>query len=238
MVVRFHVSETANFSSYYLLYNRDIILPLDDILRPHRIYYGNEHHEIALQEMHRTFTLIRSNMKKAKRKAMDESLAKTKDVKFKVGDLVYYRNHYRRGKLDVRWQPYYVVVEKTGPVSYEIKAQCSVTKVHTEHLRVASIEEWEIPTTARPLQKSVLAALVDSSDSDSKSVAERADLPMRWCRHQRENSDDESDVPLMEHFDRLYRDKHGRQGWLLFHLQEHFLRGRIATTFACRRSRV
>ena len=42
---------------------------------------------------------------------MGESLAKTTDVKFKVDDLVDYRSHHRRGKLDVSWQPYYVVVE-------------------------------------------------------------------------------------------------------------------------------
>ena len=65
--VRFHVSETTKFSPYYLLYNRDVILPLDNILRPRRIYYGEEHHEIALQEMHRTFTLVRNNIRKAKK---------------------------------------------------------------------------------------------------------------------------------------------------------------------------
>lgn len=29
--------------------------------------------------------------------------------------------HYKRGKLDVGWKPYYVVVEKIGPVSYRIR---------------------------------------------------------------------------------------------------------------------
>ena len=42
--VRFHVSETTKFSPYYLLYNRDVILPLDNILRPRRIYYGDASH--------------------------------------------------------------------------------------------------------------------------------------------------------------------------------------------------
>ena len=40
---RFHVSKTRNFSSYYLLYNKDVILPLDNISRPR-----NEHNKIAL----------------------------------------------------------------------------------------------------------------------------------------------------------------------------------------------
>ena len=123
--------------------SQNVILPLDNILRPRRIYHGEEHHEIALQEMHRTFTLVRNNIRKARKKATDGSRSKTKDVKFEVGDLVYYKNHHRRGKLDVRWRPYYVVIENTGPVSYRIRDQLtgSVTKVHAEHLRAASIEE-------------------------------------------------------------------------------------------------
>ena len=50
--VRFHVSETTIFSPNYLLYSRYVILPLDNILRPHHIYYANEHQEITQQEMH------------------------------------------------------------------------------------------------------------------------------------------------------------------------------------------
>ena len=93
-----------------------------------------------------------------------------------------------------------MVVEKTGPVSYRIRDQLtgSVSKVHSEHLRAASIEEWEIPTTERPLRKIVLAAPMESSDSDSESGAKQADFPVRKCRHKREKSDDESDVPFME----------------------------------------
>ena len=132
--------------------------------------------------MHRTFTLVRNNIRKARKKAIDESRSKTKDVEFKVGDLVYYKNHHKRGRLDVRWHPYYVVVEKTGSVSYRIKDQLSgsVTKAHAEHLRAASIEEWEIPTIDRPLRKIALAASEDSSEFDSDSGAEK-DFPVRKC---------------------------------------------------------
>ena len=47
-----------------LLYNRDVILPLDNILKPRRIYYGDEYHQIALKELHRSFILVRNNIKK------------------------------------------------------------------------------------------------------------------------------------------------------------------------------
>ena len=98
------------------------------------------------------------------------------------------------------WRPYYLVVEKTGPVSYRIRDQLtgSVSKAHSEHLRAASTEKWEIPTTERPLRIIVSAASVESSDSDSESGAEQADFPVRRYRHKREKSDDEFNVPFME----------------------------------------
>ena len=107
---------------------------------------------------------------------------------------MYNKNYHKRGKLGVRWRPNYVLVEKNDPVSNRINDQLtgSVTKAQTEHLRAASIEEWEIPTTNRPLQKIALAALIDSG-------AEKVDFSVRKCRHLRENSDDLSDVPLMGH---------------------------------------
>lgn len=76
-------------------------MQLDNILRPRHIYYGDEHHKIALQEMRRNFTLVRSNIRKARKSAMDESLTKTKGVEFKAGEFVYYKNHHNKGKLDV-----------------------------------------------------------------------------------------------------------------------------------------
>ena len=43
-----------------------------------------------------------------------------------------------------------------------------------------------------------MAVLVDSINSDHESREEWADLPVRKCRHQHENSDEESGVSLME----------------------------------------
>ena len=102
------------------------------IKRPRCIYYGDKHNEIALQETHHNFTLVKNYIKKG-----EES--KTKDVEFKVGYLVYYKTHHKKGKLDMRWWPYYVVVEKTVPVSYRIRDPFTglVTKTHAEHL-------WEL----------------------------------------------------------------------------------------------
>ena len=109
--IRFNVSETTKFSPFFLLYNRDVVLPLDNILRPHRLNYSKENHQIQLQEMHRTFTMVRNNTMKAKRRAIERSRKRTKEVEFEVGDLVYYKNHQRTGKLDRRWTPHYIVIK-------------------------------------------------------------------------------------------------------------------------------
>ena len=107
---------------------------------------------------------------------MDEFLAKTTDVEFKVADLVCSRNHHRRGKLDIHWLPYYVVVEKTGSASYRNRDQLtsSIAREHAEYLWAASIEEWEILTIEKPLRKILLTTLGDTSDFDSESETERA----------------------------------------------------------------
>jgi hypothetical protein len=39
--IRFHVNESTKYSSFFLLYNRDPVLPLDSILKPRRRYQGD-----------------------------------------------------------------------------------------------------------------------------------------------------------------------------------------------------
>ena len=198
--IRFNVSETTKFSPFFLLYNRDVVLPLDNILRPHRLNYSKENHQIQLQEMHRTFTMVRNNTMKAKRRAIERSRKRTKEVEFEVGDLVYYKNHQRTGKLDRRWTPHYIVIEKTGPVSYKIKEQLSgsVTKAHAEHLRAAHLEEWEEHNTETPLQMKSVPTNADRDTSASESDDDPADYPTEKCRRQREDPTNESNVPVME----------------------------------------
>ena len=45
--VRFSMNETTKFSLYYLVYGRDVVLPLDNLLRPRRKYLGEDHHRIV-----------------------------------------------------------------------------------------------------------------------------------------------------------------------------------------------
>ena len=63
--IRFNVSESTKFSSFFLLYNRDVVLPVDNILSPRRKYAGEQYHKIALQEQHKSFAMVKKSFKES-----------------------------------------------------------------------------------------------------------------------------------------------------------------------------
>lgn len=204
--IRFNVSDATGFSPFFLLYNRDVVLPLDTILKPRQKYMGEDMHRIALEQQHRSFLQVHNNLKRAKQRQAKYANKNTHEVVFKVGDPIYYRNHTRRNKLDLKWKPYYRIIEQTSPVTFIIKHQLdgSTTKVHASQIRLAHVDEWEIPTQlpGRSLRQSTLVMPPEHSDSDSAPPSDQNESVMhrvaKKYRRQRENSDNESDIPLAE----------------------------------------
>ena len=96
-------------------------MPFDNILKPRRKYVGEDYHQIALQEQHKEFVTVRSNLRKAKERQANYADRGTKVVEFQVGDSVFYKNNQRKGKLDLQWKPYFRIIGKKCPVSYIIK---------------------------------------------------------------------------------------------------------------------
>lgn len=202
--IRFNVSESSKFSPFYLLYNRDVVLPVDNLLKPRRKYHGEEEHKIILQEQHKAFVTVRNNLKKAKKRQARYADRNTKEIKFEIGDPVYYRNNRRKNKLDLKWKPFYRIIDKKGPVTYLIKNQLdgSVSKVHAEMLRLANIEDWNTSKyCGRRLRDAAYVIPPEASDSSSDSDPE-VNVPLdklaKKYRHEREDSDSEDDIPLME----------------------------------------
>ena len=66
--IRFNVSESSKFLPFFLLYNRDVVLPIDNIMKPRRKYLDEDYHQIALQKQHKAFVSVRNLLKKAKKR--------------------------------------------------------------------------------------------------------------------------------------------------------------------------
>lgn len=204
--IRFSVSEASKFSPFFLLFNRDVVLPLDNILKPRRKYTGEDLHQIALKQQHKAFFQVHQNLKASRRRHVKYANKNASLVKFEVGDPVYYKNFQRKSKLESKWKPYYRIIKQTSPVSYVIKNQLngSTTKVHAEHIRLANVDEWQIPVdkTNRPLRSTQYVVPPVSDESSSSDTNDEESIPLaklaKKYRKERDNSDNESDIPLME----------------------------------------
>ena len=153
-------------------------------------------------------------MKQAKKRQAKYADKGTKQVEFQINDPVYYKNNQRKGKLDCKWKPFYRIIERKGPATYVIKNPLngSTCKVHAEMLRDANLDEWDIPTIhdGRPMRKTAYAIPPEQSsdehDSDSEQEGPYEKLVKKYQK-EREDSDDEDNISLMELSKRLKVDK-------------------------------
>ena len=206
--IRFNVSEATDYTPFYLVYNRDVVLPIDNLLKPRSKYQGSDMHQMALQEQHKAFMLVYGRLKKQQRRQAKYANKNAQEVQIQVGDPVFYRKHARSGKLDIKWEPFYRVIEQTSPVTFVIKNQLNgkTIKAHAGHLKLAKIHDWEIPLTAtgKPRRKANFVVAPESDDSEEtegSSESEREnpiDKVVPKYRRERDDSDEEDDIPPME----------------------------------------
>ncbi|XP_069114496.1 uncharacterized protein [Argopecten irradians] len=98
------------------------------------------------------------------------------------------------------------IIEQTGPVSFKVRNQLTgeVTKTHARHLRIANVDEWELPkdNIGRPLRKSTYVVPPESSSEESEEETSLKRV-IRYRRQERSDSDSGDDIPLMELRQRL-----------------------------------
>ena len=66
--IGFNINESTKFSCFYLLYNHDPVLPIDNILKQRRRSLGEEPHKIGLEQQHKSFVMVHQHLKKGKRR--------------------------------------------------------------------------------------------------------------------------------------------------------------------------
>ena len=205
--IRFHENESTKCSPFFLLYNRDVVLPLDTILKPQRRYVGENQHEIALQEQHKSFVRVHRRLKEVKRKQKEHSDEGSKMENLQVGSPVYLRNYQRKSKLDNKWCPYYRIISKNGTVNFTVRNQLNghTTKAHARHLRLATVTDWEVPKGQLRVRKATLAVSdeseSDESDEENQNTAYKRVIDRQ--KRERDGSSDEENIPIFEHRGRL-----------------------------------
>ena len=213
--IRFNVSEATEYTPYYLLYGRDVVLPIDNLLKPRQKYHGEDMHQISLQEQHKAFMLVHGRLRRQQRKQDKYANKNRKDITYKVGDPVYFKKHRRDGKIDKRFFPYYRVIEQKSPVTYIIRNQLTGTiqDAHADHLKLAKVDQWVIPKNAagQPRRKAAYVVPPISDDSETETSDSEPENPqeklIKYARKEREDSGDEEDIPPMELALRLREQK-------------------------------
>ena len=119
-----------------MLFGRDVVLPVDNLLWPRRKYIGEDNHKLILQKQHQIFTRAKGRMRRAQKRKNARVNKRRKEVRLEVGDPVFYKVHQREGKLDRRREPYYRIIDQTGRVTLMIWDQMSgVKREHANDLK-------------------------------------------------------------------------------------------------------
>ena len=56
--IRFNINESSKFFQFYLLYNCDTVLPIDNILKSRIWYLSEEPHKRCLEQEHKPFVMV------------------------------------------------------------------------------------------------------------------------------------------------------------------------------------
>ena len=137
---RSSVHESTHFTPFYLMYGRDPALPLDTVLQPRRKYMGDEYLHTIVEQLHKSYSLVKHALHAAREGNKSYYDNRAKDKCFRVGDPVYFLDPVRQSKFDLKWRPYYRIITVKGAVNYEIVDQVTgqVRLVHANQIKLAN----------------------------------------------------------------------------------------------------
>ena len=187
---RVGISVSTQHSPFYLLYTRDPVLPLDNLLKPRRRYQGEDFHRYALERQHEAFMKAKVCLRKARNRAKINKDKRAKDDNFKVGDPVFVWNATKKNKLDTKWRSHFRITEQVSKDTFWVRNQLTaeIKKIHAKNLGKAWLEDWPTPDTEiikhSRATKFVVAPI--SSPETSGSESDDSSDPRRKPKHQPE----------------------------------------------------
>jgi hypothetical protein len=154
--------------------------------------------------------MVQRILKRSKKRQAKYANRNAVDVDLKIGDPVYYKNNQRQSKLQSKWKPFYRIIEQISPVTFRIKNQLDgkVTKAHKELLRLAKLDEWEIPKNdqGRPLRKAAYVVPPESESDTPESNGESDNSERFNDENNEQNAYYESNEPVYSDNDSLFSD--------------------------------
>lgn len=173
--IRTSVNESNKQSPFFLLFNREPVLPLDTILMPRFRYLGEDFHEIALERQHEAYKALQRDQKQARERQKRNHDRHAKDISFEPGDPVYLYNNKQKHKFSTKWIPFYRIMKKKSQVNYTIKnvVDGDLQNVHVELLKPAPLD-WNSPRVDKHMRKTKY--VVPPSDSESNDDSDRCSI--------------------------------------------------------------
>ena len=162
-----------------------------------------------MEIQHKTFLQLHKNVEKAKARQAKYYNQNAKQIEFQVGDPVYLKKHVPKGKLDKKWLPFFRIIEKRdNGVSFVIRNQLTgdTRKTHANDIRLANVDQWEVPEMTRPVRGAQLVERPESSEnslssssSEEQGQGQNQGQPLAdRFRNERSTSSEEGNIPLAE----------------------------------------